>query len=195
MTGKRSVVQSITREIVDSRPDWIVRDSASPSNPETVAFAPASTKFLAAIILTLGLAACAAPVKKDHFSLDQLPVHFTYSPQQPIGPELYPDQQAALVGGVTSQADANGYRILDQRIFVYVGHVREIGPQWVVLHADLWTEFNDNHRAKEIAKQAGGEEPSASAVWRLPGGELIEVAQSQTSPDGTALVGYFSLAK
>lgn len=181
--------------MVDSVPEWIVRNSASPPNQETVASATASAKFFAAIILTLGLTACAAPVKKDHFSLNQLSVHSAYRPQQPIGPELYPDQQAALVGGVTSQANAKGYRIIDQRIFVYEGHVREIGPQWVVLHADLWTEFKDNYRAKEIAKQTGAAEPSASAVWRLPGGEVIEVAQSQTSPDGTALVGYFSLAK
>jgi hypothetical protein len=195
MTGKRDVVQIIAKHMRESRHHSIIRRNASGLDPATVAPVTASSTFLATIILTIGLTACAAPVKKDHFSLDQLPVHFAYSPQQPIGPELYPDQQAALVGGVTSQADTKGYRILDQRIFVYVGHVREIGPQWVVLHADLWTEFNDNYRAKEIAKQTGGEEPSASAVWRLPGGDLIEVAQSQTSPDGTALVGYFSLAK
>lgn len=195
MIGKMDVVKIITTQICESRNNLIVRSNASVLHPETVASTTASTTFLATIILTLGLTACAAPVKKDHFSLDQLSVHFAYSPQQPIGPELYPDQQAALVRGVTSQANAKGYRILDQRIFVYEGHVREIGPQWVILHADLWTEFKNNYRAKEIAKQTGAAEPSASAVWRLPGGEVIEVAQSQTSPDGTALVGYFSLAK
>lgn len=195
MTGNRGVVQIIARQMGESRHDWIVRSNASVVHPETVAPAAANAIFLATIILMLGLTACAFPAKKADFSLDQLSVHFAYSPKQPIGPELYPDQQAALVRGVTSQAKANGYRILDQRIFVYVGHVREIGPQWVILHADLWTELTNNYGAKEIAKQTSGAEPSASAVWRLPGGDFVEVAQSQNLPDGTALVGYFSLTK
>jgi hypothetical protein len=195
MTGKRGVVQFITKQMGKSRYDWSVRSNASVVHPEAVAPAALSTTSLATIILMFGLTACAAPAKRADFSLDQLSIHFAYSPKHAIGPELYPDQQAALVRGVTLQAHAKGYRILDQRIFVYEGHVREIGPQWVILHADLWTELTDNYRAKEIAKQTGGGEPSASAVWSLPGGDLVEVAQSQTLPDGTALVGYFSLTK
>ena len=195
MTGKRDVSHIITGQMGESRHDRIGRGNASLVHPETVAPAGASAIFLATITLMLGLTACAAPAQKADFSLDQLSVHFAYIPKSPIGPELYPDRQAVLVRGVTSQAKAKGYHIRGQRIFVYVGHVREIGPQWVILHADLWTELTNNYHAEEIAKQTSGSEPSASAVWRLSGGDFVEVAQSQTMPDGTALVGYFSLTK
>jgi hypothetical protein len=195
MTRKRDVLHVVPGQTGEIRRDRIVRSNASVVHAEKVSSATASATVLATIILMLGLTACAAPAKKPDFSLDQLSLHFAYSPKQSIGPKLYPDQQAALVRGVTSQANAKGYRILDQRIFVYVGHVREIGPQWVILHADLWTEFTNNYRAKEIERPVRVTELSAAAVWRFPSGGFVEVAQSKPLPDGTALVGYFSLTK
>lgn len=150
-------------------------------------------KCLVTIGATLGLTGCSLPIKRPYVSLDQLPVSQFYSPTSPIGPESYPNEQTALVRGMKSQAEAKGYRVLDHRIFVFVGHVREISPQWVVLHADLWAQFKNSYHAKEVANYISTSEPAASAVWRLSDGCFIAVAQSRPLPDGTALVGYFSL--
>lgn len=128
-------------------------------------------------------------------SLDQLPVSTAYSPKTPISDDAYPKEQAAFVKGVTAQATAKGYEVADRRVFVFIGYVPEIGPQWVVLHAELNNQLSDTYHAKEIAKEVSAEEPVASSFWRLSNGQVIAVAQSQPLPDGKALVGYFSLKK
>lgn len=128
-------------------------------------------------------------------SLDQLPVSIAYSPKTPIGADTYPQEQTAFVQGVTAQAKAKGYEVTEQRVFVFVGYVPEIGPQWVVLHAELNNQFADTYHAEEIAKEVSAGEPVASSFWRLSDGQVIAVAQSQPLPDGKALVGYFSLKK
>ncbi|UPG88180.1 hypothetical protein L2Y96_12195 [Luteibacter aegosomaticola] len=128
-------------------------------------------------------------------SLDQLPVSIAYSPRTPIGADTYPQEQTAFVRGVTAQAKARGYQVTGQRVFVFVGYVPKIGPQWIVLHAELNNRLSDTYHAKEIAKEVSAEEPVASSFWRLSNSQVIAVAQSQTMPDGKALVGYFSLNK
>lgn len=128
-------------------------------------------------------------------SLDQLPVSIAYSPKTPIGTDTYPEEQAAFIKGVTAQAKAKGFAVTEQRVFVFVGYVPEIGPQWVVLHAELNNHLSDTYHAKEIAKELGAEQPVASSFWRLSDGQVLAVAQSQPLPDGKALVGYFSLTK
>ena len=128
-------------------------------------------------------------------SLDQLPVSTAYSPKTPIGSDTYPQEQTAFVEGVTAQAKAKGYEVLEQRVFVFVGYVPEIGPQWVVLHAELNNQLSDIYHAEEVEKQVSADEPVASSYWRLSDGQVIAVAQSQPLPDGKALIGYFSLKK
>lgn len=151
--------------------------------------------FVLANVLLLSIDARADTVDLSSSSLDRLPANAAYNPNQEIGPDRYPDQQAALVNGVMSQAKAKGYRVRGQRIFIFEGHVPEIGPQWVILHGELYKQFADTYHATEIGKELSVTEPSVSATWQFPGGEVIEVAQSQPLPDGKALVGYFSLTK
>ena len=148
---------------------------------------------IAAFVLMLGESACATPAKDTSTPLDQLPVSQAFNPQTPIGADVYPKEQAAFVQGVAAQVQAKGYRITGQRVFVFVGYVPEIGPQWVVLHAELNNHLNDVYHAKEIAKDLSEAEPVASSIWRLPKGQLLAIAQSHPLPDGKALVGYFSL--
>ena len=150
---------------------------------------------LATITLMFGGAACSSLAKDTHMSLDQLPVSIAYSPKTPIGADTYPQEQSAFIKGVTAQAKAKGYEVTEQRVFVFVGYVPEIGPQWVVLHAELNNHLADTYRAEEVAKEVSADEPVASSFWRLSDGQVIAVAQSQPLPDGKALVGYFSLKK
>ena len=128
-------------------------------------------------------------------SLDQLPVSTAFNPQTPIGADIYPKEQAAFVQGVTAQVQAKGYQITGQRVFVFVGYVPDVGPQWVVLHAELNNHLDGAYHAKEIAKEISETEPVASSIWKLSDGQVIAVAQSHPLPDGKALVGYFSLKK
>lgn len=128
-------------------------------------------------------------------SLDQLPISTAFNPQTPISSDTYPKEQAAFVQGVTAQAQAMGYQISGRRVFVFVGYVPEIGPQWVVLHAEINNHLGDAYHAKEIAKEISETEPVASSIWKLSDGQLIAVAQSHPLPDGKALVGYFLLKK
>lgn len=125
--------------------------------------------------------------------LDQLPISMAFHPRTPIDANTYPEEQAVFVQGVTAQVQAKGYQITGQRVFVFVGYVPEIGPQWVVLHAELNNHLDAVYHAKEIAKDARETEPVASSIWRLSNGQLLAVAQSHPLPDGKALVGYFSL--
>lgn len=150
---------------------------------------------LTTITLMFGGAACSSLAKDPHMSLDHLPVSIAYSPKTPIGADTYPQEQTAFVQGVTAQAKAKGYQVAEQRVFVFVGYVPDIGPQWVVLHAELNNQLADTYHAEEIAKEVSADEPVASSFWRLSDGQVIAVAQSQPLPDGKALVGYFSLAK
>lgn len=128
-------------------------------------------------------------------SLDQLPISIAFNPQAPIGADTYPKEQAAFVQGVAAQVQAKGYQISGQRVFVFVGYVPEIGPQWVVLHAEINNHLGNAYHAKEIMKEISENEPVASSIWKLSDGQLIAVAQSHPLPDGKALVGYFSLKK
>lgn len=127
--------------------------------------------------------------------LDLIPVSTAFEPSAPIGADVYPDEQEAFVRGATAKARAMGYHITGQRIFVFVGYVREIGPQWVVLHAELGNPLYDTYHAKEIDRHVSLSEPAASSIWRIRGRGVIAVMQTHTMPDGNALVGYFALEK
>ena len=97
---------------------------------------------------------------------------------------------------VAAQVDElDGYRIVDQRMFVFTGVSPAIGPQWVVIHAELGNQLIDRLHAKEISRFTRLTDPAAMSVWTLPHGAVIAIAQSQDLPDGNALVGYFSLAR
>lgn len=145
--------------------------------------------------MMLGMSAFAATVKDTSASLGQLPVSPAFSPQMAIDAGTYPKEQAAFVQGVAAQVQAKGYQITGQRLFVFVGYVPAIGPQWVVLHAELNNHLDAAYHAKEIAKDISETEPVASSIWKLSNGQLLAVAQSRPLPDGNALVGYFSLKK
>jgi hypothetical protein len=150
---------------------------------------------IATITLMFGGAPCSSLAKDTHMSLDQLPVSIAYNPKTPIGADTYSKEQSDFVQGVAAQAKAKGYVVTQQRVFVFVGYVPEIGPQWVVLHAELNNQLSDTYHAEEIAKEVSADEPVASSFWRLSDGQVIAVAQSQPLPDGKALVGYFSLTE
>lgn len=129
-------------------------------------------------------------------SLDQLPTSELFSPRHPIGAERFPEQQADLARRVAAQVDElGGYHIADQRMFVFTGVSPEIGPQWVVIHAELGNQIVDKLHAKEISRFTRQTGPAAMSVWTFPNGAVIAIAQSRDLPDGNALVGYFSLTK
>jgi len=80
-------------------------------------------------------------------------------------------------------------------MFVFTGVSPEIGPQWVVIHAELGNQITGRLHAKEISRLTRQTGPAAMSVWALPDGEVVAIAQSRDLPDGNALVGYFALDK
>lgn len=146
---------------------------------------------LALLCVGVPLSAKDAPM-----SLDQLPISELFNPRQPIGADRFPEQQADLVRRVAAQVDElGGYHIVDQRMFVFTGVSPEIGPQWVVIHAELGNQITGRLHAKEISRLTRQTGPAAMSVWALPDGQVVAIAQSRDLPDGNALVGYFALDK
>lgn len=128
-------------------------------------------------------------------TLDQLPVSESFSPRAPIGPDQNADAQATFVAQVAGKAKELGYRIADQRIFVCVGYVPTIGPQWAVLRSEVGNVLLTQHEGKEVYDRASSEGPAYISVWRLPKQQTIALSQSFDLDDGKVLVGYFMLEK
>ena len=129
-------------------------------------------------------------------TLDQLPTSELYRPREPIGGDSYPSEQADFVARVKAQVEAlGGYRVTDQRIFVLTAIRPDIGPQWVVLRAELGNQILENFHGKEISRSVRETGPAAMSVWKLPHGGVVAIAQSRDLSDGNALVGYFALEK
>jgi hypothetical protein len=148
------------------------------------------------VVLALLCVGASISAKGAPMSLDQLPTSELFNPRQPIAADCFPEQQADLVRRVAAQVnELDGYHIVDQRMFVFTGVSPAIGPQWVVIHAELGNQLVDRLHAKEISRVTRVTGPAAMSVWSLPDGAVIAIAQSQDLPDGNALVGYFSLAK
>lgn len=109
-------------------------------------------------------------------SLRQLATSELFNPREPIGADDFPEQQADLVRRVATQVnELDGYRIVDQRMFVFTGVSPAIGPQWVVIHAELGNQLIDRLHAKEISRVTRLTGPAAMSVWSLPDGTVVAI--------------------
>ena len=148
-------------------------------------------------VLALALFLMASPLlaKDAPISLDQLPTSEMFRPRHPVGPDQFASEQAAFVQQVATQVKELNFHLTEQRIFVYTGVSPEMGPQWVVLHAELGNQLVEQFHAKELSRSLSEGGPAAISVWKLPHGRVVAIAESEDLPDGNALVGYFELEK
>lgn len=143
-------------------------------------------------LVCLGIAGCAT-TSMSPVTLDDLPVSQAFSPRKALNADDQAPDQVSFIAAVANKVKVEGYRISDRRIFRCVGYVTTIGPQWVVLHAEVGNTLMETFKGKEVYDHIDSHGPHALSIWRLPHRQTIAMAQSFDLPDGAVLVGYFML--
>lgn len=158
----------------------------------------------AAIVLRTGRSAIAlffltvagcATTPVSPVRLDDLPISESFSPRAALNADYQAQDQATFIADVANKVKGEGYRIADRRIFRCVGYVPAIGPQWVVLHAEVGNTLMETFKGREVYDHIDSHGPHTLSIWRLPHRQTIAMAQSFDLPDGAVLVGYFMLEK
>ena len=145
-------------------------------------------------LVCLSMAGCAT-TSVSLVKLDDLPVSEAFSPRKALNADDQAPDQTSFIADVANKVKGEGYRISDRRIFRCVGYVPTIGPQWVVLHAEVGNTLMETFKGKEVYDHIDSHGPHALSIWRLPHRQTIAMAQSFDLPDGAVLVGYFMLEK
>ncbi len=146
------------------------------------------------VALTLMLCTVGIVSAKDtRMLIDQVPpAAGVFSPQTAIGPDKYPDQQAAFKQAVEKALNGK-YQVIAQHIYIYPS---DKSPSWAPLRMYIADYMGSHLNGVSYYNNIGYAENIGVEIWKVGTFRPKYFALSMTPcPDGNSLVGYFEVEK